>query len=143
LAARLLSEGIPMHVPDRACVTAHPDGRFTVQLDPGKGSAPDVRAELRPGPPELPPPYNEAWDSYRSFLLYTVTQDRALTVQPWYNQVTRQEIQLGITAQECEPLAGQVESRAAEAIVGPAVAVCFRVAAVQFRFEKEEYDRLS
>ena len=48
---------------------------------------------------------------------------------------------LGIPLEACEPLAGEVHSRAAEAIVGEAVPVCFRVARVAFRFDREEYDR--
>jgi hypothetical protein len=140
VAARLLSEGMPMHVLHRAAVIDNADGSFTLLLDPGGGSAPDATATLRPGEPILPAPFDECWESYRSFLAYCVPQDRALSAQPWYGRVTRQEIDLGIPLEACEPLTGTVTSKAAQAIAGAAVPVCFRVARVTFRFEREEYD---
>jgi len=41
LGARLLTEGMPMHVLERAEVTRADDGAITVSLQPGAGSAPD------------------------------------------------------------------------------------------------------
>lgn len=142
LAARLLSEGMPMHVLAHGEVTAAADGSFRVLLDPGKGSAPDALLTLRPAATtQLPTPWGECFQSYRALLEYCVPQDRALSCQPWYERVTRQEIRLGIPLEACEPLAGEVHSRAAEAVVGDAAPVCFRVARVAFRFDREEYDR--
>ena len=63
-----------------------------------------------------------------------------MSSQPWYRRITRQEIQLGIPLECCEPLEGTVKTRAAQAIAGDAEPVCFRVAKVDFRFEREEYD---
>jgi hypothetical protein len=140
VAARLLSEGMPMHVLHRAQVLDNPDGSFTLVLDPSAGTAPDATATLRPAEPILPPPFNTCWESYRSFLAYCVPQDRALSAQPWYGRVTRQEIALGIPLEVCEPLTGTVTSKAAQAIVGDAACVCFRVPSVFFRFDREEYD---
>ena len=48
----------------------------------------------------------------------------------------------GVPIEACEPLAGEVESRAARAIAGDAKPVCFRVPAVKFRFAEEAYDPL-
>ena len=141
LLARLLSEGIPMHVTQRGEVAAHPDGSFQVRLDPGPGSAPDVTMLLRPAPPPtLAPPWSECFDSFQAVLAYCVPQDRAMSSQPWYRRVTRQEIDLGIPLESCEPLTAEVVSAAAQTIVGDAQPLCFRVAQVAFRFDREEYD---
>jgi hypothetical protein len=142
LAARLLSEGMPMHVLRRGAVRVAADRSCRLLLDPGAGSAPDAEAVLGPGDAALPgPPWGECFASYRALLEYCVPQDRALSAQPWYNRVTRQEIALGIPLESCEPLAGEVRSRAAAALVGDAPPLCFRVARVAFCFEREEYDR--
>ena len=110
LAARMLSEGMPMHVPRRGAVVAEKDGSFTVALDPGNGTAPDLEGRLRPGAAELAAAWAECFASYRDFLAYCVPQDRALSAQPWYGRITRQEIRLGIPLGECEPLQGEVRS---------------------------------
>jgi hypothetical protein len=142
LAARLLSEGMPMHVFRRAAVQVGDDRVCRVLLDPGEGSAPDLEAVLRPGDPVLPgPPWNECFDSHSSMLAYCVRQDRAFSSQPWYRRITRQEIALAIPLESCEPLAGEVRSYVAAAYVGDAVPLCFRVGRVAFCFEREEYDQ--
>ncbi len=142
LAARLLSEGMPMHALHRAAVAVGADHVCRVRLDPGTGSAPDLEAALRPNGAALPgPPWSECFDSYRAFLAYCVPQDRAFSSQPWYGRITRQEIALEIPLDSCEPLAGEVRSRAAAVFVGEAEPLCFRVARVAFCFEREEYDQ--
>jgi hypothetical protein len=140
LGARLFSEGMPMHALARGEVRADADGSFAVHLDPGRGSGVRVEATFRPGEPVLPPSYAECWSSYRDFLAYAVPQDRAFSSQPWYGRLTRQEIQLGIPLESCEPLAGEIHSPSAYVIVGDAPAVSFRVARVAFLFDREEYD---
>lgn len=142
LAARLMSEGMPMHVPASAELRAD-GGTVTLRLDSGRGSAPDVQAELRrlPCPPESGP-WSAAFGSWTEMLAFIVPQDRALSTQPWRGLVTRQEIHLDIPLEACEPLEGMVDSRAASAIVGDAQPFCFRVAAVRFRFEGEKHDPL-
>ena len=141
LAARLLSEGMPMHVLHRGAITREADGALHVVLDPGEGSAPDAVMNLRPGKtPELTGAWRECWADYRSFLAYCVPQDRALSSQPLRRRVSRQEIQLGIPLDACEPLEGTVVSRAASAIAADAQPLCFRVPAVSFRFELEAHD---
>jgi hypothetical protein len=142
LAARLLSEGMPMHALQGATVQVRDDRACRVLLDPGTGSAPDLEAVLRPGDAVLPgPPWNECFDSYRTLLAYCVPQDRAFSSQPWYGRITRQEIVLGIPLESCEPLDGEVRSRAAARFAGDAVPLCFRVARVAFCFEREEHDQ--
>ena len=115
---------------------------MSVRIDPGKGSGPDLEAELRPGVAELPAPFDACWGSYRDFLDYSVPQDRAFSTQPWYERLTRQEIQLGIPLEVCQPLTGHVRSRAAEEFLGQAACVSFRVPSVAFRFDREEHDPL-
>jgi hypothetical protein len=140
LGARMLSEGMPMHVPLRGAVVAEKDGSFAVALEPGSGTAPDLEGRLRPGAAELPAAWGECFPSYRDFLAYCVPQDRALSSQGWYGRVTRQEILLAIPLEKCQPLQGEVRSRAAEGYVGAAAALCFRVPRVAFRFRGEHYD---
>lgn len=141
LPARFLSEGIPMHVAQHGEVVARPDGSFQVRLDPGAGSAPDLAMRLRPCPkPQLSPPWSDCFDSFDAMLAYCVPQDRAISSQPWYGRVTRQEIELGIPLEICQPLAGEVVSAAAQAIAGPARPLCFHVPQVAFCFEREVYD---
>lgn len=141
LAARLLSEGMPMHVLRRAVVAVEVDRTCRVLLDPGAGSGPDLEAELRPIDPVLPgSPWNECFDTYPTLLAYCVPQDRAFSSQPWYGRITRQEIKLTIPLESCEPLAGKVLSHVAAVYVGDAQPLCFRVGRVAFCFEGEEYD---
>lgn len=142
LAARLLSEGMPMHVLRRAAVQVGDDRSCRVLLDPGQGSAPDLEAELRAGDAVLPgPPWSECFESHTAFLSYCVPQDRAFSSQPWYGRITRQEISLRIPLESCEPLTGEVRSHVAAAYVGEAAPLCFRVGRVAFCFEREEYDQ--
>lgn len=143
ISARLMAEGMPMHVLRKGEVTAGGDGTFSIILDPGTGSAPDARATLRPSfNPVLPAPWNKCFTSYQEFLAYCVPQDRAISSQPWRSRLTWQEISLGIPLESCEPLEGRVESDSAQAIIGSAAPMCFRVAKVSFRFSREESIRL-
>jgi len=141
LAARHLSEGVSMHIPKSAEVTRRPDGSFLLRIDPGNGTAPDLYAELKlSSAPELGPQWNECFASFQAMLEYCVPQDRALSSQSWYRRVTRQEIRLDIPFEVCEPLAGEVQSKAADVIAGDAKPLCFRVPKVNFRYDGEEYD---
>jgi len=142
LAARLLSEGVPMHVPVRAVFTRDADDTLRFTIESGRGTSPDVSATLKPaeGEPELPPEWVECFGDWKGFLSYCVPQDRAMCCQDWYGRVVRQEIDLGIPLESCRPLKGTVESRAARATVGDATPVSFIIPAVRFLFEREEYD---
>lgn len=141
LLARLLSEGIPMHLSRRAMVT-NSDGSFQVLLDPGRhGTAPDADARLQHTTNrKLPAPWSECFADYNAMLAYCVPQDRAMSSQPWYGQITRQEIELGIPLEACEPVAGSVVSAAAQKIAGDAQPLCFHVPKVTFRFDREIKD---
>jgi hypothetical protein len=145
LGARLFSEGMPMHLPSKAEVTANADGSFRVVLDPGLGSSPDFEGTFQLGKPELPgPPWTDAFGSYHDFLAYCVPQDRAFSTQVWYQRISRQEIRLDIPLESCQALTGEVRSNSAEAIVGAGrVAVCFHVPSVAFRFEGEWHEPLA
>jgi hypothetical protein len=142
LGARLLTEGMPMHLLEQADVKRSHDGELTVVLEPGAGSAPDAVLSLRTqrGAPSWAPAWQACWPDFQAFLAYCVPQDRALSTQPLRRRTARQEIQLGIPLDVCEPLEGTVSSRAAQALVGEAVPVCFRVPAVRFAFNGELYD---
>jgi hypothetical protein len=150
LVARAMSDGVPMHVLHSASLRRDDDGVIEVRLDPGEGSAPDLQATLRPGSKTLPPPpspWTKVFADWEAMLAYVVPQDRAMTTEPWRGTVTRQEIDLGIPLEACEPLEGEVRSRAVESMLGVSIAedarpVCFRVPRVQFVFEGEVRDRL-
>lgn len=142
LAARLLTEGMPMHVLQRGAITRTDGGEMRVELDPGDGSAPDALLKLRPAEvPTLTGAWRECWEDWRAFLAYCVPQDRAMSSQPLRSRVSRQEIHLGIPLEACEPLEGSVVSRAAQAIAGGQAPLCFRVAKVHFCFSAELHDR--
>jgi hypothetical protein len=132
-----------MHVWRHAALNrAAVDGTIEVELDAGDGSAPDAKLRLRPtNDPELPPAWRACFASHRNMLEYVVPQDRALSPQPWYGRVCRQEINLGIPLDSVVPLTGTVESAAARVIVGAdAKPLCFLVPRVAFRFAGEAFD---
>lgn len=141
LGARLLTEGMPMHLLAQAEVTRSADGALEVVLEPGAGSAPDARLSLQPaGAPTWTGAWAECWPDFRAFLAYCVPQDRALATQELRRRTVRQEIDLGIPLDACEPLTGRVTSSAARAWVGEATPLCFRVPALNFAFNGELYD---
>lgn len=141
LGARMMAEALPMHVLERASLRISEGGRIDLLLDPGRGSAPDAEAHLAPLPAwPTDGPWRHAFSDYEQMLAYCVPQDRALSVQPWYGRVTRQEISLGIPLDVCVALAGPVGSPSASAIVGDAEPFAFLVPRVNFRFESEEHD---
>lgn len=143
LGARLCAEGTPMHVPARADLRREADGTMRLTLSPGRGTAPDAELVLRPAEEwRLPEAFSACFAGARALLEYCVPQDRAMASQPWRGTISRQEIHLGIPLSACEPLAGEVRSRAAEAIAGDAVPVCFRVARVDFLLEGEWHEAL-
>jgi hypothetical protein len=143
VVGRLLAEGMPLHVLERARLWHTEDSTVYLRLEPGAGSAPDAEALLHPTGER---PASGAWSacfaSYEEMLAYVVPQDRAFSVQPWQARVTRQEIELGIPLDVCEPLEGALHSQAARALVGESAPFCFRVPSVAFRFEREEHDPL-
>lgn len=143
LAARLTTEGMPMHVLRRGEIAREEaSGEIRITLDPGEGSAPDAEIAVRPAPaPALGGAWAECFTDFHDFLAYCVPQDRAMSSQPLRNRISRQEIDLGIPLDQCEPLAGTVDSRAARAIAGDAQPICFRVPAVRFSFAVEAHDR--
>jgi hypothetical protein len=144
LAARLMTEGMPMHVLGRATTMTHTDGVLRLTLAAGAGSAPDAELALRPldAPPRLEGAWAECFTDYRDFLAYCVPQDRALSSQPLRGRISRQEIDLGIPLDACTPLAGTVSSSAARAIAGASDPLCFHVASVSFTFSSELHDPL-
>lgn len=150
LAARLFSEGMPMHVLRRASLTRDDDGTVHLALDPGRGSAPDATATLRPAREAVgvyrdarwEGPWRACFEDFTAFLSYCVPQDRAMDAQPWRGRVSRQEIHLGIPVRDCVALEGEVRSEFARALVGDAKPVCFLVPSVAFCFRVEAYDPL-
>lgn len=142
LGARLFTEGMPMHVFARSSIVRDPTtGRVVFELSPGAGTSPDAKGSLLPcDPPVLEDEWKACFEDFRGFLEYTVPQNRAMSAQPWHGRVTRHEIELPVALDKCEPLAGTVTSSAAEAIVGSAKPVCFRVAGLYFTFSEELHD---
>lgn len=141
LAARLLAENIPMHVPAEAQMSREADGSITLKLAPGNGSAPDVQATFWPAPqPALTHPWDQCFGSWREMLAYCVPQERAMSAQPWRHRVTRQEISLNIPLESCRPMRGSIVSDAVCAIVVDAAPLCFLVEKLDFRLLKEEHD---
>lgn len=143
LGGRMLAEAMPMHLLRRADVHSGPHETYHLRLDAGGGTAPSAEALLQrdqdaPGAG----PWSVCFGAYRDLLAYCVPQDRALSIQPWYQRLTRQEIELGIPLDACEPLIGQIFSPTARALVGDAEPFSFRVARVHFRFNREFHQRI-
>ena len=141
LAARLLTEGMPMHVLRTGIVKKTEDG-VSVDLVPGNGSAPDAELRLSASPslPTLTGAWAECWPSFRDFLAYCVPQDRAMSSQPLRGRISRQEIDLGIPLDICVPLTGTVKSKLAAEIAPGAEPICFYVPSVEFEFSVEAHD---
>jgi hypothetical protein len=140
LGGRLMSEA-PMHLLARGEVTRDAAGGMRVLVDPGDGSGPDASLELSPARElTLVAPWDACFADARAMLAYCVPQDRAMTTEPWRRCTTREEIDLGIPLDACEPLEGRVISRAASAIVGDARPLCFRVGRVAFLLRGEQRD---
>jgi hypothetical protein len=141
LGGRLMSEA-PMHLLASGEVARDAGGTLRVVVDPGDGSGPDLALELAPALSfTLEPPWDICFADAAAMLAYCVPQDRAMTTEPWRGCTTREEIDLGIPLDACEPLSGTVRSRSARAIVGDARPLCFRVASVAFLLRGEERDR--
>lgn len=137
LIGRIFAENLPMQVPLRSQF----DGN--IELRPGNGSSPDLKIdEIRDAERQLPQDWQGVFGDYESALEYLVPQDRALSSQPWYGQITRQEIHLGITPEDCKPKSVKIESEAIWEIVGDTSPLCFSVPKVRFRFMKTIRDRL-
>ncbi|MBL0186075.1 MAG: DUF2071 domain-containing protein [Candidatus Obscuribacter sp.] len=143
LVARILSGGVPMHVPERAVLEASKDN-VHLTLAPGSGSGPDLEASLCASTvATLPPPWSDCFTGFEDFLAYCVPQDRAVFSQPWYGRLIRQEISLGIPLTHCKPLNGKVQSRFADSITGGAMEpLVFQVASVAFKFNSIVIERL-
>lgn len=141
LGARLLTEGMPMHLLAGGRIVKDADGVLSVVLDPGAGTAPDARLQLRPSAavPELTGAWLDCFGTFRDFLAYCVPQDSALSTQPLRRRTVLQAIELGIPLDACVPLNGDVHSRAAEVFVGDAKPLCFHVAGLSFAFNGESY----
>lgn len=144
LGGRLFADGVPMHIAEAGTVTAGSDGGFTVTLVAGTGSSPDIVAKLSPcSKPVLTGAWKECFRDFDSFLAYCVPQDRAISGQPWYQQITKQEINLGIPLRCCEPLEGKIQSRTIEQLIGRGPQpICFRVPRVSFSLEKVDRYRI-
>lgn len=141
LGARLFSEGMPMHVLERAELRR--DGEaVSLSLQRGQGSAPDAVLSLkRTAARALPAEWSSCFASFDAMLAYVVPQNRALSSQPYKARITRQEIHLPIDPADCALLEGTVESEAARAIVGDATPLCFHVAQVSFLFSEEVHEQ--
>ena len=130
-----------MHVPQDATLGSAADDSISVTLEPGAGTGPDLRATLKPSADKtLPTQWRTCFKDYASFLSYCVPQDRALSYQPFYNRLTRQEISLGIPLGSCIPLTGQVSSKTLETLVGNVEPVCFLVLRVNFHLSAEIHE---
>ena len=140
LGGRFLSDGVPMHLAEAACVKKSDGGEYFVELKSGAGSAPELVAKLIPAQkPELTGIWRDCFNDADSFLAYCVPQDRAISVQGWYGQCTSQEINLGIPVESCQFLTGEVVSTAVSSLIGAqllASPICFLVPRVDFAFEK-------
>ncbi len=142
LGARILSEGMPMHLAQKSEFHISENG-YELLIEPGNGSCPDLKANLHLSKStELQEPWNKCFKSFEDFLEYCVPQERSISSQSFLNRVSYQEIRLGIPIAECKRLEGIVISRKAELIAENAEALCFAAPALEFRFDKEHYRKM-
>jgi hypothetical protein len=139
LLARWLVHGVPMHVLADAELARDGD-EVRLRLEPGRGSAPDALASLRPAATPVDGPWRACFTTWRDLLAYVVPQDRVLVTGPDRAELCRLEIDLGIPLEACEPLEGTVVSRAADAITGGARPFSFRVPSVSFWFREARWE---
>ena len=137
-ATRLLCDGVPMHVP--AAATLDVVGTAVkATIDPGIGSAPDLRVDLVLNDlHELPTEWLDVFASRADSLRYLVPQDRALDSLPWTERINRQEIDLRIPLESCRWMMGTVESGYVSKWTHGIRPLCFLVPAVEFEFAKAE-----
>lgn len=141
LLARLLCEGVPMHVPESAGLSRDAIGVFHVSLNPGSGSAPRLQAELREWErPILTGAWDECFGNFAALLAYCVPQNCALSPRPWYRQMVRQEIDVGVPLESCRALVGPVQSATVRHLLGQVEPICFYAPSVAFRFHRELHD---
>jgi hypothetical protein len=127
LAARLLSVHVPMHVMRRA--ELHREGdEWRIRLDAGAGSAVDLTATLRPiDDRRLPPPWRACFADFPAVLAYCVPQERALAWDAGRGRVAPLTVRLDARLEDGELLNGDVHCPAANAVLGDAGFLGFRI----------------
>jgi hypothetical protein len=139
LATRILSEGVPMHIPAKAKIDREHSEDFLIEMISGNGSSADLSCRLKKSATmELPDDWKDCFISWDAMLDYCVPQNRALVWQPWYGRLLQQKISLEISNSDCQSFAGEVNSVAAAQIAGKAKPVCFGAAKVSFLFLGEQ-----
>lgn len=141
LVGRAWGECAALHVPRRADLVRDASGTVHLSVEPGGGTAPDVRATLRPNLDKaLPPEWEACFHDWTGLLEFCVAEERVLSAQPWLGRVVRQEVAPAVPPQKCQRLEGVVESRTAAALVGEARPLCFYVPAARFRVQTRPHD---
>ncbi|HEV8322334.1 MAG TPA: hypothetical protein VG389_12015, partial [Myxococcota bacterium] len=144
LAARLLWEGVPLHRAAEMTLSRAVD-RVTVEVVPGGGSAPDLRAAFREvlgtPPPHADSAFGMRFEGRDEAIAYVLAPRRLFSVQPHLGRLTSTalEIQRDPDEQVGTLVVEQLESRYAGALVGEATPFCFVVPLARFAMGPETY----
>jgi hypothetical protein len=139
-AARVLSDGLPSHMSDRF-QHRESEGDLVTSIDPGDGSAPDLRSRVRPAAThDMPEEWCNVFDSPEEAVTYLVTQSKAVRTLPAWGKVCHCYIDIPIDPAQVVPAqAVAVESRFLEDIVKESEPFCFVVPSVAFQALGERY----
>lgn len=138
--SRLLSDGLPSHLP-LSITHAREGDRIVTSIDPGAGSAPDLRSEVRVGGTRtLPADFARHFPTWDDAVRYLVDQNRAVAVFPALGRLHESPISIPIAVSEVQPLVvNAAESRWLAPFVGDSPCFAFLVPSVPFSVLGESF----
>ena len=135
LASRLLSDGLPSQRPLK--LEHHRNGdQFSSLIDPGVGSAPDLKSTVRVHDQrDLPLALGSVFTNWEEAVNYLVQQNRGINVLPAHGSIRESTIDIPISLDLVRPatLDEKIESRFLEKIVDGCEPFAFVVPQVNFR----------
>lgn len=132
--SRLGSDGLPSQRPLRLIHERSGDA-WTTEIDPGAGSAPDLKARVRRSSARLPEEMAARFESWEAAVRYLVEQNRGLSSLPAQGRLLESRIAIPIAVEDVIPAAleGVVESAFLSALIEGCECLAFVVPRVSFR----------
>jgi len=144
VASRLLSDGLPSHKPLRIDHRRSQD-RLVTSIDPGVGSAPDLKSTVRISEHRrLPADVMEHFSGWEHLVQYLVDQNRGVGVHPAQAGICQSKISIPIAIDAVQPadVVGAVESRLLEPVIDGCCCFAFVVPQVPFLALGETWTKL-
>jgi hypothetical protein len=136
LGTRLFSDALQTHLADSFSLEMT-GSSCRIEIQPGEGSAPKLKASLSPSPSrELPSTFREAFGSWEAAVEYLTLQDAAVTRVPGTQRLAFSEIDLPIDLSTLQPLnlePQEFQCPFAELLGVESHALCFLLPGVRFR----------